>query len=96
MDLLRKDFVFLKVDDVIDLNGRKVAERLVHGRPVGVPFHAIFNDDQQLLIESIGTAGNIGAFSGFEGKQHLEKMLTAGRIALTDEDIHGLVDSIKN
>ena len=51
-EILEQDFVFLKIDDVRDENGAEVAERLTHGRSVGVPFHAIFDSDEEMLTDS--------------------------------------------
>jgi hypothetical protein len=92
--LLEKDYVMLKIDDVRDLNGRDVAERLTGGQQHGVPFHAIFDSNGELLIDSAGPLGNIGHPSNVEGKKHLRKMLHETRKNLTDAEIDQLVESL--
>ena len=49
--MLEKDFVLVKVDDVRDVNGREIAERLTRGRSVGVPFHAIFDPNEKKITD---------------------------------------------
>lgn len=93
-ELLEKDYVMLKIDDVRDLNGAAVAERLTRGEHYGIPFHAIFDEDGEMLIDSAGPLGNIGCPGGFEGTQHLRKMLLQSRQNLTDDEIDQLVESI--
>ena len=93
-DLLAKDFVMLKIDDVRDENGSSVANRLTQGKKHGIPFHAIFDAHGEMLIDSEGPLGNIGHPSGYEGKKQLRKMLQASRRTLTDAEIEGLVDSL--
>ncbi len=94
-ELLAKDYVLLKVDDVRDENGKSVANRLTKGKHYGVPFHAIFNSDGEIVIDSAGPLGNIGHPGGFEGKKHLRKMLMASRKQLTDAEIDKMVESVK-
>jgi hypothetical protein len=93
-ELLGKDYVMLKIDDVLDQNGRRIAQRLTQGENHGVPFHAIFDSDGAMLIDSAGPLGNIGAVGGFEGKKHLRKMLLQSRQNLTDEEIDQIVESV--
>lgn len=93
-ELLGKDYVMVKIDDVLDRNGPRIAQRLTQGKSYGVPFHAIFDSDGELLIDSAGPLGNIGSVGGFEGKKHLRKMLLQTRHNLTDEEIDQLVDSV--
>ena len=78
-ELLDKDYVMLKIDDFRDQNGKLVAERLTRGEQHGIPFHAIFDPDGELLMDSAGPLGNIGHPSGFEGKKQLRKMLLETR-----------------
>jgi hypothetical protein len=91
---LEKDYVMLKIDDVRDLNGSAVAERLTCGNQHGVPFHAIFDPSGTLLVDSAGPLGNIGHPSDVEGKKHLRKMLLETRRSLTDAEIDQLVESV--
>jgi hypothetical protein len=92
--LLEKDYVMLKIDDVRDVHGAEVAERVVQGQQAGVPFHAIFDATGTLLIDSNGPLGNVGHPSGIEGKRHLKKMLLETRQKLTDEEVERLVESV--
>ncbi len=92
--LLEKDYVFLKIDDVRDLHGREVAERLTAGENFGVPFHAIFDADGKMLITSESVLGNIGSPSGYEGKKHLRKMLTETRGQLSDKQVDEILSSL--
>lgn len=93
-ELLEKDYVLLKIDDVRDQNGIRVAERLTRGKHHGVPFYAIFDEDEELLIDSAGPLGNIGNPSDVEGKKQLRKMLLETRRNLTDAEIEQLVESV--
>jgi len=92
-ELLEKDYVMLKIDDVRDTNGKDVAERLVRGQHVGVPFFAILDASGTLLIDSNGPLGNVGNPSGIEGKKQLRKMLLETRQNLTDAELEHLVES---
>jgi hypothetical protein len=94
--VLDKDYVMLKIDDYRDHNGKLVAERLTRGESHGIPFHAIFDSDGEMLIDSAGPLGNIGHPAGFEGTKHLRKMLLETRQRLTDSDIDQLVESVGN
>ncbi len=91
--LLEKDYVMLKIDDVRDTNGKDVAQRVVRGQHVGIPFHAIFDASGAMLIDSNGPLGNIGHPSGIEGKKQLRKMLQETRQNLTDAEIDHLVEN---
>ena len=93
-EVLEKDFVFLKIDDVRDLNGPEVAERLTLGRSVGVPFHAMFDADGTMIVDSYGPIGNIGAIGGIEGKRHFRKMLETACRKITAQEIESLLESI--
>lgn len=93
-ELLEKDYVMLKIDNVGDQNGTRVAKRLTRGKNHGVPFHAIFDQDEVMLIDSEGPLGNIGHPSGFEGKKQLRKILLKTRRNLTDAEIDQLVESL--
>jgi hypothetical protein len=94
--VLEKDYVFVKIDDYHDQNGQQIAQLLTKGKHHGVPFHAIFDADESMLIDSASPLGNIGAISGFEGKKHLRKMLLTSRQKLTDAEVDELVDSIRD
>ncbi|WP_182867663.1 thioredoxin family protein [Rhodopirellula sp. JC639] len=93
-DVLEKDFVLVKVDDVRDRHGFKVAKRLTQGRPVGVPFHSMFDADGNLITDSYGPIGNIGSMSGVEGKRHFRTMLDAACVNITPDEIERLIESL--
>ncbi len=93
-ELLAKDYVLLKIDNFHDTHGAEVAERLTRGNRHGVPFHAIFDADEQLLIDSAGPRGNIGFPASPAGQRHLDKMLTTTRQQLIDAEIATLIDSL--
>jgi hypothetical protein len=93
-EVIEKDFVVLKIDDVRDLNGQAVAGRLTKGRFVGVPFHAMFDASETLIADSFGPLGNIGSMSGVEGKRHFKKMLDEACSKITSQEIQMLLDSL--
>ena len=95
-ELLEKDYVMLKIDDVRDVNGKDVAERVYRGQNLGIPFHAIFDASGTMLIDSNGPLGNIGAAGGTEGNLHLRKMLNESRQNITDTEIEQLVESMRD
>ncbi len=95
-ELLAKDYVLLKVDDYRDEHGREVAERLTQGNQHGIPFFAIFDENEKMLIDSAAPTGNIGYPSSEEGKTHLRKMLVETRQNLADADIDTLVGSLSH
>jgi Thioredoxin-like len=94
--LLSQDYVFLKIDDVRDLHGVEVAERLTGHEGQGVPFQAIFDSNGKMLITSESPLGNVGHPSGYEGKKHLRKMLTTTRSRLTDQQLDAIVNSLSD
>ncbi len=90
-ELLEKDYVMLKIDDFADENGIAVAKRITRGGHFGIPFYAIFDRDEMLVIDSDSPLGNIGFPSGYEGSKYLRKMLLATRSSLTDAEVQQLV-----
>ena len=94
--VLEKDYVLLKIDDVRDLHGYEVAERLTRGKHHGVPFFAIFDPDGTMLIDSACPMGNIGHPNGFEGKKHLRKMLMTTRKKITPEEVEAVVGTLED
>ena len=94
-ELIERDYVLLKVDDVRDQHGVEIALRVTSQRKnFGVPFHAIYDDNAQLLIDSESPVGNIGNPSGFEGRKHMKKMLLETRKKLTEAEVQKIVDSL--
>jgi len=93
---LERDYVLLKVDNVRDIHGPEVADRIVSRREqFGVPFHAIFDADEELMIDSEGPTGNIGHPASFEGRRHLKTMLSETRSRLSDEQIDQIIDTLR-
>lgn len=95
-ELLSKDYVMLKVDDSADEHGSEFADRVTRGAFFGIPFHAIFDEDQVLRVDSDSPVGNIGFPSGYEGKKHLRKMLMETRTRLTDEEIEQMIATLED
>lgn len=86
----------LKIDDVRDLHGAEIAREITDEKPYGVPFHAFYDDDQELLMNSVGPTGNIGFMSGFESKRHFRKMLDHGKRRLSDDEVERLLTSLND
>ncbi|MEM6470333.1 MAG: thioredoxin family protein [Planctomycetota bacterium] len=96
-ELLERDYVFLKVDDVRDRNGIEVANRIVGGRSrFGVPFHSIFSVDEKVIIDSESKLGNVGFPGSFEGQRHVTKMLEETSLRLTTSEIEAIVESLRD
>lgn len=95
-DVLTKDFILVKIDDVRDLNGRLIANRLTGDRSVGVPFHAIFAPDETMVTDSYGSIGNIGFMSGLEGKRHFQKMMETACSEISPAEISTLLESLED
>ncbi len=94
-EILEKDYVFLKIDDVRDLNGIRLAGKLLGDFHLRIPFHFILDADGNQLINSVGPIGNIGDPQGsFEGTQHMLHMIRSTRKRITDEDLQVLRDSL--
>jgi Thioredoxin-like len=95
-ELLEKEFVILKIDDVRDLYGVEIARTVTNGKPFSLPFFAFYSEDQKMLASSVGPLGNIGFMSGFESKRHFRRMLERGKLRLSDEEIDQLVQSLED
>jgi hypothetical protein len=93
-ELLSKDLILVKFDDVRDLHGIELCHELNFGR-YGVPCHSILNADGAVLATSIGPLGNIGCPDASpESSGHLRKMLKAAAIRMTDDDIEQIIQSL--
>ena len=93
---IERDYVLLKIDDVRDKHGIEIAKRIVNGREqFSLPFHAIFDSQGTLLIDSEGPTGNIGHPSSFEGRRHLKKMLLDTKARLTPTEIDELIATLE-
>ncbi|WP_404310417.1 M56 family metallopeptidase [Neorhodopirellula lusitana] len=92
-DVLRKDFVMLKLEEGLSSENKEIVNRLTDDKHVSVPFHAIFTADGTRIIDSKGPLGNIGYPTGFEGKQHLKKMLQASCKRISTSEIESIISS---
>jgi RNA polymerase sigma factor (sigma-70 family) len=92
--ILAQEYVFLKIDEGIDLHGAEVAKRLTRSDGQGIPFHVIFDSAGTMLITSESPLGNIGHPAGFEGKKHLRKMILNTRSRLTDQQVDEIVNTL--
>ena len=95
-ELLEKEFVMLKIDDIRDLNGTELAKEITAGKPFSIPFYAFYDGQQERLVTSEGPLGNIGFASGFDSKRHFRKMLATGNSHLTEDDIEELLASLED
>jgi hypothetical protein len=94
-ELLERDYVLLKVDNVRDAHGQEIAQRIVAGRShFSIPFHAIFSADEKLLIDSEGPVGNVGHPSSYEGRRHVQTMLNRTRTNLSPEQVEQIVNAL--
>ena len=94
--LLKQDYVFLKIDNVRDQHGVEIAKRIIGDREHGgVPFYTIFDANEQRLIDSEGPTGNIGHPSSYEGRLHLREMLNRTRTNLTDAQIDQIIETLE-
>lgn len=95
-EVLEKEFVMLKIDNVRDENGQEITDEITGGHLVGVPFFAFYDADEKMLIDSRGPTGNIGFMSGYESKRHFRKMLGKVRQVLTADDVDKIVSSLED
>ncbi len=72
---LEQGFVFVKIDDLLDVNATEVIKKLLGDKHFGIPYCQILDADGNLVIDSEGPLGSIGHPSNFEGINHLKKML---------------------
>jgi CheY-like chemotaxis protein len=94
-ELLERHYVLLKIDDIRDLHGADLAKLIVSDRErFGVPFHAIFDAEEKLIIDSEGPSGNIGHPSSFEGRLPLTKMLSETRTNLSSTQVKQIVATL--
>jgi len=92
--ILEKQFVFVKVDDVREENGIEVAKRVTGDRHFGIPFVAIMSPAGEVLIDGEGPLGNIGFPSDFESSQHLRKMISSSGNQIADSELDVLIKSL--
>ena len=95
-EFLSKDYVMLSVDDLHDMDGDEITERITMGKPFYLPFFAIFDQDEKRLIDSEGPFGNIAFPRGYKEKKHLRKMLLETRDRMTDEEIEEIMKTVED
>lgn len=95
-DVLSKDFVMLKLEQGTSSENSEIVNRLTDGNHVGIPFHAMFSADGTKIIDSKGPLGNIGSVSGFEGKQHLRKMMEASCKRISPSEMQSVISSLED
>ena len=90
-----KDYVWLKLDHRW-AQAREVAAEL-RGTPVaGIPWCGILDADGKLLASSLRADGEgIGFATGYDGRQHIRRMLESTAIRMTPEQITAMVDALK-
>jgi len=95
-ELIEKDFVLLKVDNVRDIDGVDVLkEYLEDSDGFGVPIFFFLDAQGERVADSIGPMGNIGWPGGsHDGTKYLLKVLGKLRRNLTDEDLKALHESL--
>lgn len=90
-ETLEKDYVLLKVNQA-DEKGDVILDRIPHLRQNESSYHAIFEADGKVIIDSEGPLGNIGNMpKGYEKQKHLRKMLNATRRNLSEDEVNRLV-----
>ncbi|HEY2895123.1 MAG TPA: thioredoxin family protein, partial [Pirellulales bacterium] len=93
--LLEKDYVLVKILGGVDKNSDAVVPLLPGAEGSGIPYHAILEPDDKVLITSKGRDGNIGMPGGAEGISHLKRMLVETSRRLSAAEIAVLENSLK-
>ncbi|MCA9185366.1 MAG: M56 family metallopeptidase [Pirellulaceae bacterium] len=95
-DVLERDYVQLKVDNLLDEHGMELSQRIIgnHENP-GVPFVTIFDADQNRLIDSASPTGNIGFPANARELDHFRTMLMETRSTLAESDVDAVVSAIE-
>jgi len=94
--LLAKEFVDCKIDIDRTKRGRALLDKTRTGEPGGIPWFAFFGPDGEKLIESnrASDGKNVGFPRGEANHVHVRKMLEAGTIHLTEDEITRLIASL--
>lgn len=92
-DVLKKDLVIVKVTGGLDPHTDDLRLE-IGGEGHGVPFHALLSSDNEVLMTSEGSLGNIGMPGSVEGLRHFRSMLESARRNMTADEIDGLIDSL--
>ncbi|MFO1007373.1 MAG: thioredoxin family protein, partial [Planctomycetaceae bacterium] len=99
-DVLAKDYVMFKFDNIRDLHGQELRKTLKLDRK-GIPCHAIYDGDGKELINSVGPQGNIGCPVSDPKysidpvtTRHFRKMLETTAQKITAAEIDELIRSL--
>lgn len=92
--LLEKDYVLVKIMGGLDKNSEAVNPLLPGAEGEGIPFYAISEPDNTVLITSKGRDGNIGMPGDPAGISHLKRMLEQTAQRLTAAEIAELEKSL--
>lgn len=96
-EILERDYVMLKNDSLDEADGKIIADRIMKKKGQGIPFYAMFNPDQEMILDSECPLGNIGFPSDFDGVKQLRKMILATRKSITDKELdHMLADLVED
>jgi hypothetical protein len=93
--LLEKDYVLVKIMGGLDKNSEAVAPLLPGAEREGIPYYAILEPDDTVLITSKGRDGNIGMPTEPEDLRHVRRMLEQTAQRLTAAEITQLENSLK-
>ncbi|MDA8562812.1 thioredoxin family protein, partial [Mariniblastus sp.] len=96
-NVLEKAYVFIKVDDLRDKNGRKIWKKYVGKRSMGIPFCVVLDENGIALEKSLDDQGsNIGFPSAFEDRRGFRRIFNAtAKEQLSQEEIDALVKSME-
>jgi hypothetical protein len=92
--VLEKDFVIVKVMDVVDEHAAEVIAQLPEKEGEGIPWFAITEPDGTVLATSSSPLGNIGFPSSVESVRHLRQMLDRTVKRLTADKLDGLMKTL--
>ncbi|HTM55562.1 MAG TPA: thioredoxin family protein [Pirellulales bacterium] len=92
--LLEKDYVLVKIMGGLDKNSEAVNPLLPGAEGEGIPFYAILEPDNTVLITSKGPDGNIGMPTEPEDFRHVRRMLEQTAQRLTAAEIAELEKSL--
>ncbi|MFG0332901.1 MAG: thioredoxin, partial [Maioricimonas sp. JB049] len=94
-EVWEKDYLWIKLDHRWE-GSREIADRLRDGASGGIPWWTILDEEGGKLVTSNTADGsNIGYPSESSGRAHFRIMLTKTEIRMTDEEIDGLVEALR-
>ncbi|QDU36239.1 Nickel uptake substrate-specific transmembrane region [Maioricimonas rarisocia] len=94
-EVWEKDYLWIKLDHRWE-GSREIADRLRDGASGGIPWWAILDADGEKLVTSNKDDGdNIGNPSSPSGQAHFRIMLNKTAIRMTEEEIDGLIEALR-